>query len=199
MIKEVSKPNILVINADDFISITRARPFVALPQEEIDRLHASTELFTLPEDQAKHDPSVMQLTVLPIVHFNYSWVTLTPETTSAEKTRSLGIPACIPSEHESILFLDDELTEEAERTIRNRIRFDAGYTLRLAGILYDDSTAQSSSHPALVYVVRLHQAESIALANDGYSLSWCGTGELLLNRQAFDSASKIIIEHITAL
>lgn len=193
------KSDILVVDAAEFRNITGSRPFIALPQEEIDRLHASTELFTLPPEHTGHNSPVLQLMVLPIIHFNYSWATLQPINSSDGNNLSLGISDTIHSEHESILFLDEDINKEAEMIVRNRIHFNSGFTFRLAGILYDESTDFGRSHPAFVYVVRLHQPKSIMVTDDRFTLSWCGTGELQQRKDQYDIQSQIIIDHITAL
>jgi predicted NUDIX family phosphoesterase len=97
------------------------------------------------------------------------------------------------------LFLDEILEYDADEVLKKRIQLHSGYNIRLAGLIYDDSTLFGRTHLGLLYVTRLCQAENVLTTKDGHYVSYFRNGELLQKADQFDNWSRIIIDHLTAL
>jgi predicted NUDIX family phosphoesterase len=186
----------------DLVRLIGHRPFVALPREEIDRLYAGVEVITVAHDQAEADPSAAQLVAFAVVHHNYTWLTLPSNgldlAASTTALRSVGVAGHIRPEGNNGLFLDDSLKAEAHRVVKIAGIGAEEYTLRLAGLLFDDSTDVGRRHLCLVYIARLRQAFTNSGADGIKDISLFGTGVLQEIRDRFDSWSRILIDHLVA-
>jgi hypothetical protein len=175
------------------------RPFVALPQEEIDRLHASIEIEEMDYDQAVANPEKLILSLFIVVHFNYSWLTYQDTFSPKLNYRSMGFTDFVLPQNHNGLFLDESFSIEADRILKNNLSIQSGYTLRLSGLIYGESTSFGKSHLGIVYVSRLRQSDSVCFKNNALKRDYFTTGELCQYKDQFDSWSKILIEHVVAL
>ncbi|MBN1604741.1 MAG: hypothetical protein JW915_24240 [Chitinispirillaceae bacterium] len=190
------------IHAIDFDAYKKTigiRPFVALPQEEIDRLYASLEIDSLDMSEADADKKKLPLSIFTVIHFNYSWFTFKSTNNNEGHLRSLGLIDLIKPGNFNGLFLDETLSYEARRIIGENITMKADYTIRLSGLLYRESTPPVRAQVAILYVVRLHQANAVIAGQNMHDVIYYSSGELQQDRDQFDSWSRIIIGHLTAL
>ncbi|HEX3018791.1 MAG TPA: hypothetical protein VHP36_00750 [Chitinispirillaceae bacterium] len=195
--------SVLAVNTVELRKLLNLRPFIALPQEEIDRLYAGIEIYSIDHERAETDPSITQLTIFTVVHYNYSWLTFIkcmPDITNRSTSiRSAGLTGHVHSVGNNYLFLDDSLKKEVCRIIDDSILTNAGYHTRLAGLLFDNSDQYGRSHLGLVYVARLSRT-GVEIKNDGIEkIELYGTGQLQEFRNQFDCWSRIVIDHIVAL
>lgn len=79
------------------------------------------------------------------------------------------------------------------------VGIEAGYDLRLSGLLHDNSTLFGKSHLGLVFVARLRQHGLIDKSNGEAAICFSGTGELNQNREQFDPWSRLLLDHLEAL
>jgi predicted NUDIX family phosphoesterase len=188
-----------VINISDYKKVIGLRPFVALPQEEIDRLFASIEIEEMDYNQATADTEKMILSLFIVVHFNYSWLTYEYACSSKLNVKSMGFSDFALPQNHSGLFLDESLSIEADRILKDNLLIKSGYTLRLAGLIYDISIPHGKPYLGIVYVSRLHQNNSVCIKKNELQMDYFTTGELCQFKDRFESRSKIVIEHVVAL
>lgn len=193
---------ILSVRKDDLQKIIGDRPFMALPQEEIDRHYASIELHPMESTDAAKDDSVVPLLALVAVHHNYSWLTYTskPENNSNGHSviRSLCLTGHILYDGHNDIFLDERIKPAVTRIVTEKLSVQSGYDLRLAGLLRSASIPSGLEYPGIVFIARLRQQGAHAKHND-FDICSLGSGELQENRQLFDNCSRVLIDHITAL
>lgn len=187
------------IDFDEYKKIIGIRPFVALPQEEIDRLYASLEIDSLDMSEADADQKKLPLSIFTVIHFNYSWFTFKGTNNNEGHLRSLGFIDLIKPGNFNGLFLDETLSYEARRIIGENITMKADYTIRLSGLLYHESNPPVLGQVAILYVVRLRQAHALIAGQNMHDIVYYSSGELQLHRDQFDSWSRITIDHLTAL
>jgi predicted NUDIX family phosphoesterase len=195
---------VLAVHTAELRKILGSRPFIALPQEEIDRLHASIEVFTIDHNQTEKDSSITQLVAFTAIHYNYSWLTCSypgfNHKRGLAKACSVGFTGHIRPDDGNGLFLDDSLKAAASRILADNFGIMVGYTVRLAGLLFDDSTGFGRIHLGLVYVVKLRQAGIDGDNRKGdFEISFCGMGELQQNCDRFENWSRILIGNLNAL
>jgi hypothetical protein len=187
------------INFDEYRKVIGIRPFVALPQEEIDRLYASIEIDTMAKREAYADRKRLPLSIFTVIHFNYSWFTFKSPGINDAHLRSMGFIDLVRPGSFNGLFLDETLSKEARQIIDRNITMQAGYTIRLAGLLYQESTPPVQGHVAVLYVVRLRQPDALSAVQNMHDIVFYNNGELHLLREQFNLWSRIIIDHLTAL
>jgi predicted NUDIX family phosphoesterase len=196
------RETILAVRTDALRKLLGSRPFIALPREEIDRLHASIEVFTADNEQADADPAITQLVAFTAVHYNYTWLACCPGSNhdgNAMNAWSAGFIGHIFPEGNNSLFLDESLKTAASRIVDANVAVPAGYDVRLAGLLCDDSTPFGRRHLGLAYVVKLRQPGVDDRRNGEAGIRFYGIGELRQNRDRFDTWSQLLIDHLVAL
>ncbi len=191
---------VLTIQNETLRSVIGARPFVALPQEEIDRLHGSIEVDVTKQSEAIANPSLLQLVAITVMHYNYSWFSssgLLSGMMSEDNAASLGLMNYIQPDGYNDIFLDESLKAAAASIVNNSVETEAGYNIRLAGMLYDNSP-QFEKYFGLVFIARLRQPGVTPKGQDA-GIHFYGSGELQQNRDWFNSWSRILIDHLVAL
>lgn len=188
-----------VIDLTDYKKIVGLRPFVALPKEEIDRLYASIEIHTVNKEKAEADFQKIPLSLFTVIHFNYSWFTCHYTRDNRDDLRSLGFTDLVLPGNFNGLFLDETLSNEANRILQNKITIQSGYTLRLSGLLFNETDLPPGPQLAVLYVARLRQTNSIVAGSSVHDIIYHNNGELQQHRDLFDPWSKIIIDHLVAL
>ncbi len=194
---------ILTIREDDFRKKFGDRPFIALPQEEIDRHYASIEVHPVVQGDTENHASVLPLVAMVAIHYNYSWLIFTGKnnetsTSDVNKPLSLGLTGNITFDGHNDIFLDDKIKPVVKQIVNETIDAKTGYDLRLAGLLCDSKASSGQKYLGIVFIARLHQ-QGVIVKNSDFDINFSGTGELQENRQKFDNWSKVVIDHITAL
>jgi predicted NUDIX family phosphoesterase len=194
---------ILTVREDDLRNIVGVRPFVALPREEIDRHYASVEVHPVEHRDVENDTSILPLVAIIAVHYNYSWLIFTSKNndaviTGANDTLSLGLTGQITFDGHNDIFLDERIKPAVVQIVNENLTTQAGYDLRLAGLLREAPALSGKRGLGIVLIARLHQPGVTAKHND-LDIHFLGTGELRQNHQQFDYWSRVIIDHITAL
>ncbi len=193
------KESVLTLNTLELKKITGTRTFMALPKEEIDRLYASVEVQKMEHAVADKDFSLTQLVAIVALHYNYSWLAFTIDSTGkANHGSSLCTECHIPPFGNNNIFLDESLNIAACQLIDDWFIVEAGYDIRLAGLICDDSTKFGKSHLGLVFIARLRQAGVICRDDKNVNIKFHGMGELVQNREQFDSTSRVLIDHLIA-
>jgi predicted NUDIX family phosphoesterase len=196
----MSEP-VLTVHTADLNALFGSRPFIALPQEEIDRLHASIEVSVTEHELAEQDPSITQLMAFVAIHHNYSWLTCCSSDSPEQEAhaRSVGFAGHLHPEGNNGLFLDESLNASAREVIDKCLAVPMGYDIRLAGLLCDGSTRFGRMHCGLVYVARLRQPGVEDLRKGESQIRFCGTEELRQERNRFEAWSRMVIDHLIAL
>jgi hypothetical protein len=179
----------LAVGAREFHAFVRAVPFVALPREEIDRLYGAIEVLAVDDDALRTSAGLLALHGYIAVHHNYTWLTFPRH----DGQRTLLLSAALPADGPAPLFLGDELSLWARRTVEGRLRFSGGYEVRLAGILQDAESAYVPPRAGLLWIARL--ASRIASGE----AECLGNVELRVARSQFDARSRVVIDHLAAL
>lgn len=177
---------VLAVRAEEYTEQVGARPFIGLPEEELERLHATVEVLVLDRAQATHDPAYLPLRTFTAIHYNYSWLTF------VRSPKSLGIGAWIEAASgDPPAFLDHAFESVARREIENAVVLQAPCEWRLAGLIHDGQLG-------LVYVARLRQRAVEARDPARDRLRFYGNGELSFDRAAFDAWSQLLIDNLHA-
>lgn len=177
--------NVCAVRADEYMQRLGTRPFIGLPREEIERLHATLDVLTIDRDAAANDAAYLTLSVYTAIHYNYSWLVHQLE------RPSLGIREPIDAGGEPPPFLDQAFERFARRAVQDVVTVSDACQWRLAGLVHDQELA-------LVYVVRLPQRTIQLREGGGVSLRFCGNGELITERSAFDPRSQLLIDNLHA-
>lgn len=182
-------PTVLAVRRAEFQSLVRHVPFLALPREEIDRLHAAIEVLAVDEHALRGTTEWLALHSYVAVHHNYSWLTFRHQ----DAQRALLLSADLAAEAPVPLFLDDELVASAQRQVEKALGLNRGCEVRLAGILQTTDGEPPITSIGLVNVARL-AARGTFEGADNY-----GNFELRRARSQFDRRSQVIIDHLDAL
>ena len=186
----------LAVRTDELYRHVRARPFLALPREEIQRLHASVEVLPVDDDAAEGTATSKRLVTFTVVHHNYSWLTYTRR---QQEPRWLGIMGPAHTHGQPGLFLDDDMTAAACRCVDAELATRARFEIRLAGLINDDETEFGRGHLGLVYVARLRQPGVETHGRAVAEPRFCGSGELVLSHDQFERWSQVLIQNLQAL
>lgn len=194
---------VLTVRADELQKIIGIRPFLALPQEEIDRYYASVEVHPAEITETEKDPSGLPLVAIIAVHYNYSWLICTGKnddtiTTGAKNTLSLCLTGDLIFDGHNDIFLDESVKRAASLIVNDYIDTNAGYNLRLAGLLQDTPDSSGHSYLGTVFIVRLHQP-GVSIKRKNMEIRFLGISELQQNRLLFDNWSRTLIDNISAL
>lgn len=176
---------VLAVRAEEYLQQVGAPPFIGLPKEEIERLHASVEVLVLDRATATLDATYLPIRTYSAIHYNYSWLTF------VRGPKSLGIGDVVRAEAEAPAFLDRALEAIARREVERAVELQAPCEWRLAGLIRDGQLG-------LVYVGRLRQ-RAVAARNPARDrLQFCGNGELLFDRASFEPWSQLLIDNLQA-
>jgi hypothetical protein len=190
------RSEIQVVNANEYGRVTGRRPFVALPQEEIDRLYASLEVLAAHQNEVEGDYGSIQLGLFVVAHHNYSWLI---NRNVKSNSISLGFFSHLSANSNNHLFLDDSIRTETRRVFEENVRLKTTYDVRLAGLIYDEADVFGKTHLGITCICRLRQQNQAEPMNEEFEMSIMGNGELLQRRDQFDNWSKILIENINAM
>lgn len=182
---------VLAVVASEYLRQVGASSFLALPQEETERLFASLEVHRLCRAEAERDPRLTVLETCTLIHKNQSWLI---EAKSADAGPKVwGVRQVMTAESEQPLFLDDDWQSNARRAVASAIDPHAtgpsACEYRLAGLL-------SRQRVTLVCVARLRQSPAHRV-HLGERL-WLGQQELLDATASFDDDSRLLIAHSAA-
>jgi predicted NUDIX family phosphoesterase len=192
---------ILVVNTHEFEQKVGNRPFLALPQEEVDRLYACIEVMAMDADVAAKENSVRVLVSDTVLHHNYSWLAYDHVAGVSERNelgkRTMIVPGQLFAESgDSLLFLDSSLRNSVRRQLDEVFGLPQGYEMRLVGLLNDG--AGNRAPVGLVYVARLRQPGVITTENSPSQIRWSGSGQLSQEHDAYDAKTQILIDHLQA-
>jgi hypothetical protein len=176
--------NIFAVRAAAYAQKFGTRCFAALPQEEVDRFHASLEVFSVERVECELDEVFLPLATSIALHYNFAW----RATNAIPLSLVLSAPLAA-SPGDPPLFLGEEFFTFAARELElNGIAPERGH-LRLAGLV-------KTTQLALVYVFRLNH--HFTPPPDSLSLEF-GQAEMKEQRDKFDFTSQILIDHCEAL
>ena len=180
---------IMAVRSTEFQALVRGVPFVALPREEIDRLHGAIEVLAVGQDALGRDSELLPLHSYIAIHHNYSWLTFRRR----DDRRTLLLSAVLSTDGPAALFLGEEVVVSVRREVEHRLALNAACEVRLAGILQETGDPQSPPRVGLLSIARL------ASRPPGYEGERCGNVELRQARSQFDSFSQVVIDHLEAL
>jgi hypothetical protein len=182
-------PMMVAVRSIEFQALVRRVPFVALPREEIDRLHAAIEVLAVDEATLRHTAEFVALHSYIAIHHNYSWLTFRRH----DDQRTLLLSTILAPEGPVPLFLGEELVVSARRHVEERLGLDGGCEVRLAGILQEIEGRQPLPRVGLLSIARLAGRTATCGAE------CCGNLELRHARSQFDPCSQVVIDHLEAL
>ena len=178
---------ILAVRADEYLEHVGSKRFVALPREEIERLHGSVELHVLGRDALNQSSGYLPLVTYTAAHYNYTWLTY------QRAQRSLGVSGYVLAGSEPPLFLDESLQSSAHREMERAEALSAPAEWRLAGLINDDQRL------GLVYIAKLRQHWSPEHNRSAVRVQCCNSGELLMQRRQFEPWSQLLIDNLPSL
>lgn len=182
-------PPLMAVRRGEFQALVRRVPFLALPREEIDRLHAAIEVLAVEETTLRPSTEFLPLESDIAIHHNYSWLTFR----GLDGRRTLLHSSALAGEEPVPPFLGEELVVLARSQVETRLGLNGGCEVRLAGILQDLDGEQPVSRVGLLSIARL------AHRTVPTSAECCGNLELRHARSQFDSRSQVVIDHLEAL
>lgn len=177
---------VLAVRSLEFRALVRRVPFLALPREEIDRLHAAIEVLAIDDASPRGAAEFSPLHSYVAVHHNYSWLTFR----RPDDQRTLVLSTAMTADRDVPLFLGREMVSVAQRQVEEHMNLDVGYEVRLAGILQELETALPLPGVGLLSIARLASRTEAER---------CGHWELLHTRSQFDPVSQVVIDHLDAL
>lgn len=186
----VSEPPtlILAVRRHEFRALVRPVPFVALPREEIERLHGAIEVLAVDLATVDRADDVSALHSHIAIHHNYSWLTFR----CPDGRRTLLRSTALTTEGPAPLFLGDEVVGVAQRQAEAHLGFSDGCAVRVAGILQDFEDGRPPS-VGVLSIARLTGRITMPAAE------CCGHMELRMTRHEFDARSQVVIDHLAAL
>lgn len=179
----------LAVRRIEFQSLVRQVPFLALPREEIARLHAAIEVLVVNEVTLRDRAEWLALRSYIVTHHNYSWLTFP----GPDGLRTLLLSVELATDPPAPLFLGDELVESACSQVERTLGLQGGCEVRLAGLLQCAGSAPDVTTIGLVHVGRL-AARGTFDGADCY-----GNFDLRQARGQFDHLSQVVIDHLPAL
>lgn len=183
------RAQLLAVRRHEFQALVRPVPFVALPREEIERLHAAIEVLAVDRSRVDHADDLAALHSYIAIHHNYSWLTFR----RPDERRTLLLSTALTAEGPAPLFLGDEVVGAAQRQVEERLGFSEGCAVRLAGILQDVEDDGPRPAVGLLSIARL----TSRITTPGAEC--CGHMELRMTRHQFDAPSQVVIDHLAAL
>ena len=187
---------IQTVNEHEFEQTVGKRPFVALPQEEIDRLYGAIEVVPVHQNEVAGKSGCLPLCLFVIAHHNYTWMTCRKK---GSNTLSLGFFDNVLSQPDGDVFLGESITAQARNVFDGHVRSNGPYDVRIAGLMYDASTKIGSPRIEIACICRLRQADTVEPVEDDLDIGRMGNGELLQKQNLFDDWSRIVIENSVAL
>ena len=179
----------MAVRSVEFQALVRRVPFLALPREEIDRLHAAIEVLAVDDATLPHKAELSTLHSDIAIHHNYSWLTFR----GPNDRRTLLLSTALAAEGPVPPFLGEELVVSVRRQVEERLGLNGGCEARLAGILQEIDGRQPIPRIGLLSIARL--ADRTAT----YGAECCGNLELRHARSQFDPRSQVVIDHLEAL
>ncbi len=180
---------ILAVRRHEFRAVVRPVPFVALPREEIERLHAAIEVVAVDRSTTDATGDFAALHSHIAIHHNYSWLTFRRQ----DDRRTLLLSTALTAEGPMPLFLGDEIVGAAQRQVDEHLGSSDGCAVRLAGILQDVAGDGPPPAVGLLMIARLTSRITMPGAE------CCGHMELRMTRHRFDARSQVVIDHLEAL
>ncbi len=187
---------IQTVNEHEFEQTIGKRPFVALPQEEIDRLYGAIEVFPVHQNEVAGKSGCLPLCLFVIAHHNYTWMTCKKKGCS---TLSLGFSGWLLSQPNGDVFLGESITVQARSIFDAHVRLKGPYDVRIAGLMYDESTDFCSPRSGITCICRLRQPDRVEPVKEDIDIGYMGNGELLQKQNLFDDWSRIVIGNSVAL
>jgi hypothetical protein len=181
-------PTVAAVRSVDFQGLVRRVPFLALPREEIDRLHGAIEVLAVDDETLRHTGELSILHSDIAIHHNYSWLTFP----GPGNQRTLLLSTALAAEGPVPLFLGEELAVWARRRVEQRLNLTGGCEVRLAGILQDVDGWRPVPRVGLLSVARLTARTAT------FGAECCGNFELRQARSRFDPRSQVVIDHLEA-
>jgi hypothetical protein len=187
---------IQTVNEHEFEKTVGKRPFVALPQEEIDRLYGAIEVFPVHQNEVAVKSGGIPLCLFVVAHHNYTWMTCKKK---GRNTLSLGFSGWLLSQPNGDIFLDESIAAQAGSIFDAHVRSKGPYDVRIAGLMYDASTKFGSPRLGITCICRLRQPDRVEPVKDDLEIGRMGNGELLQKQNLFDDWSRIVIGNSVAL
>lgn len=155
--------------------------------------------FFMPRSKAEDDPTHKQ--IIPYAVFTHAGRILhyVRGAKSGEKRLvakgSIGIGGHINDSDESLFSFDMEAYRAAvRREIEEELKFEGGYTDRVAALINDDSNAVGSVHLGIVHVVTLEHDKVSAGEKAIAELGFYSVDELRARRDNLESWSQIVLD-----
>lgn len=161
-------------------------------------LRRENNLF-LPRSRAENDPSHKQIIPYAVFTCGDRILHYVRGAKSGEKRLvakgSIGIGGHINDQDESLFSFDrDAYRSAVRREIEEELRFDGGYTDRIAALLNDDSNEVGQVHLGVVHIVSLSRPEVRAGEKAIAELGFLTIEELRARRDALETWSQIVVD-----
>jgi predicted NUDIX family phosphoesterase len=195
--------NILVVSADELRRHHDFHGFLPLSPDEVQELYDALDVFGMDRDKAEHDPTYKQLVAYTAIRADGQYLSYLRGKDLGEArlhgNRSIGIGGHINSDDHANLFLDDRLKVAAYREVDEEVSILQRYTLRLAGLLNDDSNDVGKVHIGLVYVAELDKPNVKKRERGIAQIRFVAPEELRAERDQYETWSQILIDSIDRL
>jgi predicted NUDIX family phosphoesterase len=192
--------HVLVVPTSVFHDIGHFQGFTTETSRYLDGLLKPEHMSYRPRAEMEKDPSFKQL--IPYVVFRYA----TPErevllfqytrgTGQGEQRlhskRSIGIGGHISSDDASAVSVYDE---GMRRELAEEVRIDTPYRAHLAGLINDDLTEVGKVHLGVVHLFDVEHLDVYPREEEMIDAGFRPVGELLRDREQFETWSKICLE-----
>ena len=161
-------------------------------------LRRENNLF-LPRSKAEDDPTHKQIIPYSVFTCGDRILHYVRGAKSGEKRLvakgSIGIGGHINDRDESLFSFDREAYRAAvRREIEEELRFEGGYTDRIAALINDDSNEVGRVHLGVVHLVRLNSADVRAGEKAIAELGFLTIDALRARREALETWSQIVVD-----
>jgi len=195
--------SILVVRSEELKEHVDFQGFLPLDSERVHALYDALEVIPMDRDLAEEDPTYKQFVAYSAIKAEQGWLAYVRGKGLGEArlhgNRSMGIGGHIDAGDHASLFIGDHLMTAAHREIDEEISVAGDYSLRLAGLLNDDSNEVGKVHIGLVYVAQV-SADSISKRERGIAqLRFMDEQELQQKYSEFETWSQILIDNLSAL
>ena len=194
---------ILVVRAEELKKHYDFQGFLPLSHKEVKELYNSLQVIEMDRDKAEEDPTFKQLIAYSAVRSQGKFVTYLRGKDLGEArlhgNRSMGIGGHINSEDLENNDIHCHLEFAALREIEEEVRINEKVTLRLAGLLNDDSNAVGQVHLGLVYVADLDNQAVTGRERGIARVQFSTPDEMKNEREEFETWSQILIDNISSL
>lgn len=194
----------MVVKRSLFEALGEFQGFSAEAPRYLEKFLKRENNYFLPRSRAEDDPTHKQL--IPYVVFVHAGRILryVRGAKSGEKRLvakgSIGIGGHINDEDEGLFAFDEQAYEVAvKREVSEELKLPAGWTLRLAGLINDDSNEVGKVHLGVVHVCELLSDEVGAGEKAIAKLEFLTPEELLAEADSLETWSQIVLRNWGAI